>query len=67
MVEHIVVYQIGGTYNFQWRVVFEIFTSEEKMQDKIDSLMISGYPAKAITLADYNQKGVPNTYEGGWK
>lgn len=67
MEQHVVVYRIGGTQNFKWRSVFELFNSMDEMENCQAKLMLSGYVNRAITKVEFDEKNVPNTWEGKWK
>jgi hypothetical protein len=60
LVYKIIVYRTGGTVNFKWSQVLEIYRSDEEARGKRDEIHRMGYPTKLIEQGD----SMPTTFDG---
>jgi hypothetical protein len=58
-----VYYRTGGTENFQWHRVGDVFASSDAARDKTEELRQMGYPAHYDRKDTIDAIGLPETFE----
>jgi hypothetical protein len=58
-----VIYRTGGTVNFKWKRVLNIFIDKESAQMKKDELEKMGYKTLIFKTDQLNSIGLPESYD----
>jgi len=56
-------YRTGGTDNFQWKRVLELYPSRDAANVKVQELRTMGYPAHVYDAQQLDALGLPETFE----
>ena len=56
-------YRTGGTSNFKWNRVLEVYGTREDAADKARELATAGYPSLVYSAALLDAIGLPETFD----